>query len=74
MFIIKHKKIFVLISTTLVILSILSLSIFGLNIGIDFRGGALIEVVYTVISTPLIASHLLRLVVHEPYTGAKRLV
>ena len=46
MFIIKHKKIFVLISTTLVILSILSLSIFGLNIGIDFRGGALIEVVY----------------------------
>ena len=46
MFIIKYKKIFIGISIGLVILSILALSIFGLNVGIDFKGGALTEVVY----------------------------
>ncbi len=46
MFIIKHKKIFIIISTVLVALSGLSLLIFGLNVGIDFKGGALSEVVY----------------------------
>ena len=46
MFIIKHKKIFIGISTALVVLSLLSLFIFGLKIGIDFKGGALTEVVY----------------------------
>ena len=46
MFIIKHKKIFISISVALVILSLLSLFIFGLKIGIDFKGGALTEVVY----------------------------
>ncbi len=46
MFIIKHKKIFIGISIGLVIISILALSIFGLKVGIDFKGGALVEVVY----------------------------
>jgi preprotein translocase subunit SecF len=46
MFIIKHKKIFIGISIVLVILSIVSLSVFGLKIGIDFKGGALTEVAY----------------------------
>jgi len=46
MFIIKHKKIFIGISIGLVVLSILSLFIFGLNVGIDFKGGALTEVSY----------------------------
>jgi len=46
MFIIKHKKIFIGISTALVILSIISLFVFGLKIGIDFKGGALAEVSY----------------------------
>ena len=46
MFIIKHKKIFIGISTVLVILSIVSLLTFGLKIGIDFKGGALAEVSY----------------------------
>jgi preprotein translocase subunit SecF len=46
MFIIKHKKIFIGISIVLVALSIVSISIFGLKIGIDFKGGALSEVVY----------------------------
>lgn len=46
MFIIKHKKIFIWISIVLVILSLLALFVFGLKIGIDFKGGALTEVVY----------------------------
>ena len=46
MFIIKYKKIFIGISIALVILSFASLFIFGLNVGIDFKGGALTEVVY----------------------------
>ncbi|MFA6524433.1 MAG: protein translocase subunit SecF [Candidatus Paceibacterota bacterium] len=46
MFIIKNKKIFIGISIVLVILSIVSISVFGLKVGIDFKGGALTEVVY----------------------------
>ena len=46
MFIIKHKKIFIGISTFLVVLSFLALFIFRLKIGIDFKGGALTEVTY----------------------------
>lgn len=46
MFIIKHKKIFIGASVVLVILSFVSLFIFGLKLGIDFKGGALTEVVY----------------------------
>ncbi len=46
MFIIKYKKIFIGISVALVALSLLSLFVFGLNIGIDFKGGALTEVAY----------------------------
>jgi preprotein translocase subunit SecF len=48
MFIIKHKKIFIGISAALTVLSIVSLFVFKLNIGIDFKGGALTEVAYTV--------------------------
>lgn len=46
MFIIKHKKIFIVISIILVVISFISLFMFGLNIGIDFKGGALTEVIY----------------------------
>ena len=46
MFVIKHKKVFVFISALLVSLSILSLIIFKLNFGIDFKGGSLLEVGY----------------------------
>jgi len=47
MFIIKYKKIFISISAVLVSLSIVSILVFGLNFGIDFRGGSLLEVEYT---------------------------
>jgi len=46
MFIIKHKIIFISISIALVILSLASLLVFGLKIGIDFKGGALTEINY----------------------------
>jgi preprotein translocase subunit SecF len=47
MFIVKYKKIFIGISAILVVLSVISIFTFGLNVGIDFKGGALMEVVYT---------------------------
>lgn len=46
MFIVKNKKIFISISVVLILFSIISLFVFGLQIGIDFKGGALTEVVY----------------------------
>lgn len=47
MFTIKHKKIFIGASIFLVLLSIISFFTLGIKIGIDFKGGALTEVVYT---------------------------
>lgn len=46
MFVIKYKKIFFIISGVFVLLSIFSISIFGLNLGIDFTGGSILEVSY----------------------------
>ncbi|HEY4477828.1 MAG TPA: protein translocase subunit SecF [Candidatus Paceibacterota bacterium] len=46
MFIVKNKKIFVLLSTVLVAVSIILISVFGLKVSIDFKGGALTEVAY----------------------------
>jgi len=43
MFIINHRKIFFFISSILIIGSILALIFYGLNLGIDFTGGSLIE-------------------------------
>lgn len=47
MFIIKYKKIFIGISIALALLSIISISVLGIKVGIDFKGGSLTEVVYT---------------------------
>jgi preprotein translocase subunit SecF len=47
MFVIKYKKLFVGISIALVVLSLSSVAYFGLNLGIDFKGGSLSEVEYT---------------------------
>ena len=49
MFIIKNKKIFVTISAILVSLSVFAIIFFGLNFGIDFKGGSLLEVEYTTV-------------------------
>ncbi len=47
MFIIKHKKIFVGISIAMVLISVALIFVFGLKVGIDFKGGAITEVSYT---------------------------
>lgn len=44
MFVIKYKKIFFLISVVTILTSIFSVIYFGLNFGIDFKGGSLLEV------------------------------
>ena len=46
MFITKYKKVFVTISTILVAASLAVLLIFGLRFGIDFKGGAQLELTY----------------------------
>lgn len=46
MFVIKYKKIFFSITILLTILSVLSFFVFGLNFGIDFAGGSVLEVSY----------------------------
>lgn len=47
MFIIRNQKIFLAISGILILISILGVAVFGLPIGIDFKGGSLAEVAYT---------------------------
>lgn len=46
MFVIKYKKIFLSISAVLILLSVIGISVWGLRIGIDFKGGSLTEVSY----------------------------
>jgi preprotein translocase subunit SecF len=47
MFIVKYKKIFIGISIVMVLLSFVSFFVFGVKVGIDFKGGAITEVSYT---------------------------
>jgi len=47
MFIVKYRKIFYVISAILMIGSIVAVSVWGLNLGIDFKGGAALEVEYS---------------------------
>jgi preprotein translocase subunit SecF len=44
MFIVNHRKIFFTFSSILIIGSIVAMFLFGFNIGIDFKGGSLLEV------------------------------
>ncbi len=46
MFVVTKRKIFYTISTILVLLSVVSLIAFGLNFGIDFKGGSIMEIQY----------------------------
>lgn len=46
MWIIKNRKIFYILSLILVVASIISLFIWGLELGIDFKGGSVIEIRY----------------------------
>ena len=46
MFIVNHRKFFFALSTLLVIGSILAMYVYGFNLGIDFKGGSILEVSY----------------------------
>lgn len=46
MFVMKYKKLFVGISTLLVVLSLIVIGVKGLRYGIEFRGGSVLEVSY----------------------------
>lgn len=46
MFIIKNRKIFYIFSVILLLASIISLAVWGLELGIDFKGGSVIEIRY----------------------------
>ena len=46
MFIIKHRYYFFAFSLILILVSIFSLATYGLNLGIDFKGGSILEVSY----------------------------
>ena len=46
--IIKVRKIWFIFSSTLVILSIIAFSIWGLKLGIDFTGGSLLEIEFSI--------------------------
>jgi preprotein translocase subunit SecF len=47
MFVVKYRKIFYAFSGTLVILSIVAMFVWGFNLGIDFKGGSVLEVAFT---------------------------
>lgn len=46
MFIVNHKNIFISISVALVLGAVALMSVFGLNLGIDFAGGSMMEISY----------------------------
>lgn len=46
MFVINHRKFFYGLSILLVIASVAAVGVWGLNLGIDFKGGSIIEVEY----------------------------
>src|SRR3989344_417540 len=46
MFIINHRKLFFALSTVLILGSFLAVFVYGLNFGIDFKGGSILEVSY----------------------------
>lgn len=58
MFIVNNRKIFYTISIILLAFSLFSIAKFGLNFGIDFKGGSIVEVQYpvTASSSPAITS------------------
>ena len=47
MFVVTHRKIFYSISVILMITSVVAIGMYGLNVGIDFKGGSILEIEYS---------------------------
>ncbi|MBI3458972.1 protein translocase subunit SecF, partial [Candidatus Azambacteria bacterium] len=43
----KYRKFYYLFSGTILVVSVASLFIFGLNLGLDFKGGSILEINYS---------------------------
>lgn len=56
MYIVKHRKIFYALSVLILGFSIFSVAKYGLNLGIDFKGGSIIEVRYAEMNGGVAAS------------------
>lgn len=56
MYIVKHKKVFIIISIILTTLAIISMVVFGFRPGIDFKGGTAIEVSWNETPRPEVES------------------
>lgn len=69
MFIITHTKQFLLAGLTLTVLSLTVLLVFGLNLGIDFTGGALTEVAYDVRPEKATVEDTLNALTFDPVLG-----
>ncbi len=52
MFIVHNRKFFYALSGVLIAISVVSLLVWGLKFGIDFKGGSLLEVAYTSVTVP----------------------
>lgn len=52
MFVIKHRWAFLTVSLVLVIASYLAIGVYSLNLGMDFRGGSILEVQYASSTVP----------------------
>ncbi len=53
MFIVNNRKFFFLLSTVLIVGSVIAVAVFGFNLGIDFKGGSILEVSYTTVRPTL---------------------
>lgn len=68
MFIINHRKLFFLIASLTVGLSLAAVLLFGLNTGIDFSGGSIVEVSYQAGERP--NTQLLRERINDRFPGS----
>ncbi len=71
MFVIKYRKLFYTISSILVVASVASFIVWGLKTGIDFSGGALIDVAYDAGTRPEVSVITRGLVAIDPAVSVR---
>ena len=71
MFVIKYRKLFYTISSLLVLASFISLAVWGLKTGIDFSGGALIDIAYESGARPEVSAVTRGLIAIDPAVSVR---